>query len=161
MSISSTSNSMSKPSVTKQTMLQSKAPFSQVNHHSLYYSPKHPLYQGEDNTHQQHPPIQPHIPPSSHPSPFPHSPSPQAHPHPPLFKSPLFPQSTTIHQQNTPTLTTPPLHFTYPQHLLLPTHNDGGSQSRLHASLTQFHPGGLHRNRHYCVFQGTDGVPSL
>ena len=132
-----------------------------MNCHSLPFSLKPILYQRKGNTHQHHPPIHPHIPPSSHPSPFLHSPSPQAYPHHPLPKSPTFPQSTTIHQQNTPTHTTPPFHFIHPQQLLLPTHNDGGSQSRLHASLTHFHPGGLHRNRHYCVFQGTDGVPSL
>lgn len=93
-------------------------PPSQMNHHSLPFSLKPILYQRSDNTHQQYPPIQTPIPPSSHPSPFLHSPSPQAYPHHPLFKSPLYSQSTTIHQQNTPTHTTPPFHFTYPQQTL-------------------------------------------
>ena len=111
MSSSSTSNSISKPSITQQTTTQPKAPHSQVNCHSLPLSSKHPLYQGEDNTHQHHPPIQTPIPPSSHLSPFPHFSSLQVHPHPPLFKSPTFPQSTTIHQQNT--AITPPLPSTH------------------------------------------------
>ena len=114
-----------------------KTPPSQVNRHSLPLSLKRILYQNTDNTHQHHPPL---------------------HPHPsitPPFLLPSFPISSS-----TPT---PPLPFNplHPQQLSSPTHNDGGSQSRLHPSLTHFHPGGLNRNRHYCVFQGTDGVPSL
>ena len=111
--ISSTSNGISKPSITQQTSTRAKQLHSLVNRHSLYYSPKHPLYQRNDNTHQHQPPIHPPIPPSPHPSPFLHSPSPQVHPHPPLFKSPLFPQSTTIHQQTHPNPhhPSPPLHL--------------------------------------------------
>ena len=111
MSISSTSNSISKPSVTKQTSTGTKAPPSQMNHHSLPLSPKPIPYHRKDNIHQHHPPIHFPFPPSSHPSPFLHSPSPQAYSHHPLFKSPFFPQSTTIHQQ--PPQPTPPLHSTH------------------------------------------------
>ena len=103
----------------------------------------------------------PHIPPSS---PLPHSFISHPLKHTPILPYPNHPLSHNQQRftnRHTPTHNIPPL---YPQSinkLILPTHNVGGSQSRLHPSLTHFHPGGLHRNRHYCVFQGTDGVPSL
>ena len=89
-----------------------------MNPHLLPLSPKRILYQRKDNTHQHHPPIHPPIPPSPHPSPFLHSPSPQVLSHPPLPKSPLFPQSTMIHQQNTTITPTPTIHPLPPQQTL-------------------------------------------